>query len=404
MADNNANPFGNAFGVESTMEIGGAGDATLLQGLLEPESSTADPDKLQEIGKEIEPEKKETENLDDKLPSGEQLISSFLDEKDGEEEEEIIKEDVKAEVTEEKEEEKESKEEFNQFKSLAKDLYQLGVFTQEEGEEEPTTPETFLEKFNNEKKRGANEIIENFLGQFGEDRREAFDAIYLKGVDPKEYFNTFNEIVDLANIDLTQESNQEKVMRKSLTEQAWEPDDITAEIDRLKNYADLETVAARHHKVLVKKQTAELQQKKTEAEAVLQQKATMRLQYEKNVQTILQEKVKQKEFDGIPINPKLANELHDFLLVDKWKTEKGETLTDFDRTILELKRPENHAMKIKVALLLKTIEKDPTLLTLQRSAITKKSDSLFGELAKQSTKNSVKAPQGLSNSIFSKGL
>ena len=63
------------------------------------------------------------------------------------------------------------------------------------------------------------------------------------------------------------------------------------------------------------------------------------------------DKVKEKEFDGIPINSNLANELQDFLLVDKWKTPSGETLTDFDRSILDLKRPENHELKVKVGLL-----------------------------------------------------
>ena len=101
------------------------------------------------------------------------------------------------------------------------------------------------------------------------------------------------------------------------------------------------------------------------------------------INQILQEKLKTKEFDGIPLNPKLANELQDFLLVDKYRTPSGETLTDFDRTILELKKPENHAMKVKVGLLLKIIEKDPTLATIQRTGITKKSNELFGELTKQ---------------------
>ena len=96
--------------------------------------------------------------------------------------------------------------------------------------------------------------------------------------------------------------------------------------------------------------------------------------------------MKEKEFDGIPINPKLAGELQDFLLVDKWKTPSGETLTDFDRAILDLKRPENHAQKVKIGLLLKMLEKDPTLSTIQKTGITKKSNELFGEVARQVTK------------------
>jgi hypothetical protein len=96
--------------------------------------------------------------------------------------------------------------------------------------------------------------------------------------------------------------------------------------------------------------------------------------------------LKTKEFDGIPLNPKLASELQDFLLVDKYKTPSGETLTDFDKTILELKRPENHAMKVKLGLLLKILEKDPTLSTIQRTGVTKKSTQLFEEVARQTSK------------------
>jgi hypothetical protein len=53
---------------------------------------------------------------------------------------------------------------------------------------------------------------------------------------------------------------------------------------------------------------------------------------------------------------------------------------------LELKRPENHATKVKVALLLKILEKDPTLSTIQRTGVSKKSNELFGEVARQVTK------------------
>jgi hypothetical protein len=104
--------------------------------------------------------------------------------------------------------------------------------------------------------------------------------------------------------------------------------------------------------------------------------------------------VKAKEFDGIPINPKLAGELQDFLLVDKWKTPSGETLTDFDRAILDMKKPENHAMKVKLGLLMKMLEKDPTLSTIQKTGVTKKSNQLFGEVARQVERAKTSASTG----------
>lgn len=395
MAGENANPFG----VESIMETGGIGDVTLLQGLMETESATSNPDEIKEIKEEPkETPKKQEEVVEkstekDEKKSAQEVVSQFL----GEEEED---EPEKVENPIGKKEEEEIPQEFNQYSALAKDLYKLGVFTTSEGEEEisPNSPEEFLEVFNNEKRKGASEMVDNFLGQFGEDYRNAFEAIFVKGVNPKEYFTTYNEIVDLASIDLSVEKNQESVMRQSLAEQGFEPDEVDTEIDKLKNYGDLEDTAKRHHKVLVKRQAQNLQQKEKEAELLKQQKEAVRAQYIQNVQAILQEKVKEKEFDGIPVNAKLATELQEFLLMDKWKTANGETLTDFDRTILELKRPENHAMKVKVALLLKILEKDPTLATIQRSAITKKSDQLFGELAKHKDSKAVpKASQNISS-------
>jgi len=177
-----------------------------------------------------------------------------------------------------------------------------------------------------------------------------------------------------------------RVIKQALADQGFETEDIDTEVERLKNYGDLESVATKHHKVLVKKEAQKLAQMEQKAEQELQQKQAIKNQYIQNVQGVLQDKLKSKEFDGIPINPKLANELQDFLLVDKYKTASGETLTDFDKTILELKRPENHATKVKVALLLKILEKDPTLSTIQRTGVSKKSNELFGEVARQVTK------------------
>jgi len=71
-----------------------------------------------------------------------------------------------------------------------------------------------------------------------------------------------------------------------------------------------------------------------------------------------------------------------------------QTLTDFDRAILDMKRPENHAMKVKVGLLMKMLEKDPTLSTIQKTGVTKKSNELFGEVARQVTKGKSSSSTG----------
>lgn len=398
MADNLDTPsFGN-FGIEETLGMG-VGNTELLSDLFSPETSTEDPDKLETIVKTAEepqaPKKPEVskgkevvQKLDGEEPTPQDVLKNFLgDDDDEEEEDDNVAAPAKAEAKAEESDEDDDVAE-SPFVSLSKDLFKLGVFTKDDEEDDVVieTPEQFLEKFNSEKKKGAIEIVDNFIGQFGEDYQKAFDAIFVKGVDPKDYFGVYNNVVSFAELDLSNEDNQVRVIKQALADQGFDSDDITTEVERLRNYGDLETVASKHHKVLVKKEAAKLQQMEQLAEQQLQQKAMIRNQYIQNVQSVLQDRLKAKEFDGIPLNPKLASELQDFLLVDKYRTPSGETLTDFDKTILELKRPENHALKVKVGLLLKILEKDPTLSTIQRTGVTKKSTQLFEEVARQTSK------------------
>lgn len=416
MAENLDNPTMGNFSIENTMEMG-LGNAELLNDLMAPETSTSSPDDIKEIKDEPPAQEvpkgkkaptqdatKEQQTPVDENPS--KSIQDFLlgDSSEEEEEEEVAeapkqkptskapqKEEQAQEETSEETEEEQT--EVSKFGALANDLFRLGVFSKGEDEEEIniSTPEEFLERFQEEKKKGAIEVVNNFIGQFGEDYQRAFDAIFVKGVDPKEYFGTYNSITNFADLDLSEEGNQVMVIKQALADQGFDAEDINSEVERLKNYGDLETVATKHHKVLVKKEAVKLQQMEEQAERELQQKQLIKQQYFQNVQSVLQEKLKTKDFDGIPINPKLVNELQDFLLVDKYKTASGETLTDFDKTILELKRPENHAMKVKVALLLKVMEKDPTLSTIQKTGVSKKSNELFSDLARQTSKTSTKS-------------
>ena len=411
MAENLDMPQIGNFSIQDTMDMG-MGNQELLNDLMSPESATSNPDDIQDIKDEPAPAptKKTTskqhaipdpaEPAEDKKDEPVKGIQDFLYGEDDEESEDdepatapAKKATQPADNQEDSNDEDGEEAPTSQFTALSNDLFKLGVFSKEDEEEETAidTPEAFLERFQAEKKKGAIEIVDNFIGQFGEDYQKAFDAIFVKGVDPKDYFGTFGQIQSFAEMDLTQENNQVAVLKQALTDQGFEPEDVTTEIERLKNYGDLESVATKHHKVLIKKEGQKLQQMEQEREAQLQQQQAIKQQYYQNVNNVLQEKIKAKEFDGIPINTKLAGELQDFLVTDKYKTNSGETLTDFDRTILELKRPENHATKVKLALIMKIMEKDPTLSTIQKTGITKKSNELFGEVARQAQKSSVKS-------------
>ena len=415
MADNTDNLSMGSFSIQDTMEMG-AGNQELLQGLFEPETASTNPEDVEPIikeaspasapvkpdvpkGKDIVPPLSVDGKTDEEKQEGQSLIADFLSDSEDDDDAAPAK-PAKPTITDSDEEEEPQG---TQFTALANDLFKLGVFSKDEDEDVTiNSAEEFLERFETEKKKGATEIVENFIGQFGEDYQNAFEAIFVKGVDPKEYFGTYNQVINFAEMDLSDENNQVRIMKQTLTDQGFDSEDVETEIERLKNYGDLESVATKHHKVLVKKEAVKLQQMEQQAEQTLRQKQVVKNQYITNVQNILQEKMKAKEFDGIPLNPKLATELQDFMLVDKWKTPSGETLTDFDRAILDLKKPENHEMKVKLGLLLKVLEKDPTLSTIQKTGISKKTNELFSEVARQKSKtpNTVSSSSGTSKSWF----
>lgn len=398
------------FNIENTMEMG-LGDTQLLDDFLGAETSTASPDEVSIIKdepvkpivkKKIEAKPKEDEaKVVEKIKQDDQedLKNALFGE--DEENDEVESTSKSKEVSKDKEgDEDEDQTPVNVYDNLAKDLFKLNVFTKDEDEQdvEIKTPEEFLDRFNLEKKKGAIETLENFIGQFGEDYQNAFQAIFVKGVDPKEYYSTYNNIQNFAQMDLSKEGNQETIIRKTFEDQGLESEDIDKEIEKLKNFGDLEATSQRYHKILVKKEAVKLQQIEQQKEQQLTQLSTQKKQYTTNVQNVLQDKLKEKQFDGIPLNQKLASELQDFLVTDKYKTPSGETLTEFDKTILDLKRPENHSMKVKLALLLKVLEKDPTLSTLQKTATSKQVDTLFGNLT--TDKKSSKASSTKGNSLL----
>lgn len=384
MADNNETLNMDSFSIQDTMNMG-MGNQELLSGLYAPETQTAAPESITPITVEVKDslEKPVTEVVDTTEIKTDNPLADFL------EKETTTEETTEAPVTTTQNTTEIVTD--NQFEALAGDLYKLGVFNNDdENPDEPiTTPEQFKQKFEDEKKKGAQDIVSNFIGQFGEDYQNAFDAIFVKGVDPKEYFTTYNNIVNFSELDLTQESNQIKVIKQGLLNQGFEETEADEEIERLKGYGDLEQVSQRHHKVLIKSEAKKLQEIEENSQRELQQKTQVRNQYINNVQTILQDKLKEKAFDGIPLNPKLVTELSDFLLIDKWKTPSGETLSDFDKSILDLKKPENHSLKVKYALLLKLLEKDPTLSTIQKTGITTQTNVLFDNVTRQTAKKPI---------------
>ncbi len=271
------------------------------------------------------------------------------------------------------------------YTTLSRDLLRLGVFSKNSEEEtedniDVKTPEQFLERFSTEKKKGAINILDGFLSQFGDDYRKMFDSVFVNGVKPQEYLQSFAKIEAIKGLDLSNEGNQERVIRAYYRDLKWDDAKIDARITKLKDYGDLEDEAKTYHEVLLTKETEAATNLEKEKLEETQKQKDKELTILKSYQRILSEKVKGQEIDGIPLTQKDSEEVLDYLTQKKYKLVSGELLSEFDKDLMELNRPENHEIKIKLGLLLR---KKLDLTSIKKTATSKKSEVLFN----LSTKN-----------------
>jgi len=328
---------------------------------------------------------KQTPKKKEEKPEGKDVLENILFGKSGENQEGDEGKIAPGKETSTQEDED------NTYATLGKDLLRLGVFSknsEEESEEtlEIKTPEEFLERFNLEKKKGAINILDNFLGQFGDEYRKMFDAVFVNGVKPQDYLQSFAKVEAIKGIDLTSEDNQERVVRAYYKNLKWDDAKIETKIQKLKDYGDLEDESKAYHEVLLNREkeqaeALELKKQQEAQEAKDKEAATI-----KSYQRILNEKLKAQEIDGIPLTQKDVEETIKYMSDKKYKLQSGELLSEYDKDLLELNRPENHELKIKLGLLLR---KKLDLTSVKKTTISKKSDALFT----LSTKNAKQNPK-----------
>jgi hypothetical protein len=353
----------------------------------------ADPDTVIELGSE---EAKKSPETQKSVP--EKKVS-----KESTKEEENIEETILGEDKEDNKEKVENKEggkiDDNIFSSLGKELLDLGVFSLNEGEEalDLKDGQQLLDRFRSEIQKGSVAWLDNFLSDYGDDYKDAFNAIYINGVHPQEYFQQQAVIESLENLDLSIASNQKQVLRAYYKSIEWSEQEIDEELQSLEDEGNLEKQSTRMHKVLLKQeqQQAVLKQQQRQQEIAAQTRITQQTQAA--VQKILTDKLKTKEFDGIPVDEKFARETSDFLLQPRYKLGNGEVLTQFEKDLLDLRRPEFYEKKVKVGMLLQMLEKDPTLSKIQKKAISEKSGELFQSLTRQQSTQTRKGEDSISS-------
>ncbi len=328
-----------------------------------------DKKQAKETGKAKAKETPKQEQPKQEVEEEEEILGSELDEEE-------VEGKTKQKSTEESDEVEEGSD-ISEFAELSKGFFKAGIWSRDDDEDEdyyPETEEDFIERNEYEAQKRANGYISQVATRHGEEAKELFDAVYLHGVPVKEFVSKWQESQDFKAMDLTDESNQERVVRAAYEQQGIPADKISEKIRKLKLSEDLEDEANTWHTALVKKQDTQLQRMEQESQRKLEAKKQADIQYSTGIRNILAEKAKSQDFDGIPVNTKTAEKAKDFLETKKWKLGDGTLITDFDRMIMELKNPANFETLVKLGLLVDYEPGKPIKLKLD--SVEKRKDSV----------------------------
>lgn len=294
------------------------------------------------------------------------------------------------------------------FQNLTEQLIEYGIFSQpEDGEEvDPVaTGEDFKARWEVEKNKQVESQIYNFLMEkHGEEGLNVFNAVFVNGVNPQEYFSKYNQVQSVADLDMAVESNQERVYRAYYERQNLPAEKIEKMLTKHKELGELEEFATTLHEELIKQEANDLQMLEQQSRQRELERQQLEQKYAQDITGIIGNRLKERNFDGIPLTDKVARETSDYLISKKWKLPNGELLTDFDKAILELRRPENYELKVKIALLLKN---GFDLSKVKSKAQSEIKDDLFNKVktsAKVKKRNNPLNNAGNPKGIFDKLL
>ena len=257
-----------------------------------------------------EPEKEEEETDEE--------IEETTEEEEFETEEETTEEEESDEDEEEEEEvekvtTKSKKDKEESFSDFGEDEPELAAYLQErlnetlgwEGDEEDV-PKTIEEVVAYLK----DIVEENSAPKYASDDLKELDEYVKNGGDIRKYFSEVYGETDFNNIDLEQESNQEKVIKEHLKTKGYEASRINRMVNRYKDAGTLEEEAEDALELLV-------EFKGDKAEQLLKdqknQKAAILEQQQKYVENVQQTIDGMSDIRGISVSSKEKKKLLDYI-------------------------------------------------------------------------------------------
>lgn len=297
-------------------------------------------------------------------------------------------EPIEEEVVEESEEDEEIEIDYGQFANL---LASEGIFTDEELEGvEFKDSSDILNLIKNKGVTEAEQNIKDFFEQAGQDAYDAYQAVILEKVSPEEYFTKSAKVASFEDMDLEYEENQEKVLRQYFKNRGIEDEAINARIERLKNIDELHSESEFAKDELVKKEKSDIEimvKRAKEEAAAKEQESKM---FADSISAKIEDALKQKQFNGLPVTKQAADKAKDYLTTIKYRDKKtGDLYTELQYFLLDIQKPQNIDRLISLALM---EGQGWSTKTIEKKAISKSSSESFMSAFKKKKASVRKSP------------
>lgn len=343
----------------------------------EIQANDEDDDNIPSV-KETKPSPKKPEKKEKQKPKEEDTTEEDLDDYLNEIPDERRKGKEKVKETEQSDDDEESI-----FTTLNRDLVKAGIFSSEDDVEDA---DGFKQKFVEEMNKGANAMLSQYLSKYGPEYQEAFNQIFVNGVPPETYFKHVERVNDLEGMDLKDTDNQERLLRAYYKQNKYSSERINKKIENLKDSGYMEEEAEAVHEIMMAEERERLDEEAKAAQEEAEQREINRQNYKATINKMLNDKVKARSFDGIPVDPRIAGKIYHNLTAGTWKLPDGRLITEFDKTIMELDMPENFEKKLKLAFLL---EKGLDLSDVKKEAVRKETGDTFEGLQRKKKRKEI---------------
>ena len=239
------------------------------------------------------------------------------------------------------------------FSQLGEGLVKLGILSAPENDDKFSwNQESFIERLEVAKSKGAEEMIMDFLDNV-ENGQELFQALFVDKMPIENFAGLSKAMVDYSKIDISytagenQEKNQVKVITEYLKALGQEESEINSRIDWLKDTNKLDDYADKYKGKLVEKIAEERQIEQDRAKALEENKVREKHEFQTSMAKELRAAVTAKEIDGLPITDKEANELFLYATKPAYRVPStGQELSEFDKSFMELKKDPKKFIKL----------------------------------------------------------